>query len=43
MALTQVKTGGITDASVTAAKLAPGLLDGAGGAISWQSQVKTSH
>jgi len=42
MALTQVKTGGITDASVTAAKLAPGLLDGAGGAISWQSQVKTS-
>lgn len=42
MALTQVKTGGITDASVTAAKLAPGVLDGAGG-VDWQSQIQSAN
>ena len=42
MPITKITTGVLTDGSVTAAKLAAGVLDGGGGAISWQSSVKTS-
>ena len=42
MAGTKVTADVITDGSITSAKLASGVLDGVGGAISWQSSVKTS-
>ena len=41
MALTQVKTGGLTDGSVTAAKLAAGI--SSGGGTDWQSTIQTSN
>ena len=41
MALTQVKTGGLTDGSVTAAKLAAGVLTGGG--TDWQATIQTSN
>lgn len=41
MALTQVTADVIKDATITAAKMAPGVLDGAGG-IDWQSSIKTA-
>jgi len=40
MALTKVKTGGLTDGSVTAAKLAAGVLTGGG--TNWQSTIQTA-
>ena len=42
MAITQVTADVIKDGTITAAKLAAGVLDGSGGGISWQSSVKTS-
>ena len=38
MATTQITNDVIKDATITAAKLAPGVLDGAGG-VDWQSQI----
>ena len=41
MALTKVKTGGLTDGSVTAAKLAAGV--STGGGTDWQPTIQTSN
>ena len=42
MATTQITNDVIKDATITAAKLAPGVLDGAGG-VDWQSQIQSAN